>query len=111
MTTTTTRPAAQAALALAALAAGVLLLLGGGELAALERAAGYAIGDANIFSNVHSYLAKVRDGLMPLALPLAGIGLAGGGMAYMVGNAMAQRILGGVVVGTAVVLTAPSIVA
>ena len=35
----------------------------------------------------------------------------GGGVAYMVGNAMAHRILGGVVIGLALALTAPSIVA
>jgi hypothetical protein len=94
-------------LALAALA---LLLADGAHLAALQKMAGYS-GGTSEFAQVQQYLENLRDALIPLALPLGVIGLTGGGVAYMVGNAMAQRILGGVLIGLALVLTGPSIVA
>jgi len=87
-----------------------LLLSGGGELAALQKMAGYD-GGGETFAKVKTYLDNLRDGLIPLAIPLGAIGLTGGGVAYMVGNPMAQRILGGVVIGVALALTAPSIIA
>ncbi len=42
---------------------------------------------------------------------MGAIGLVGGGVAYMVGNVMAQKILGGVVIGLALALMGPSLVA
>jgi len=63
------------------------------------------------FTDAKSYLDNLRDSLIPLAIPLAAIGLTGGGVAYMVGNVMAQKILGGVVIGTALALMGPSLVA
>lgn len=88
----------------------VVLLADGLGLAALQRMAGYDSG-RTLFGEVRSYLDNLRDSLIPLAIPLAAIGLVGGGVAYMVGNAMAQRILGGVVIGFALVLLGPSLVA
>jgi len=63
------------------------------------------------FTDAKSYLDNLRDSLIPLAIPLAAIGLTGGGVAYMVGNVMAQKLLGGVVIGTALALMGPSLVA
>ena len=96
----------------AVLAAGaaLLLLADADGLAALQRMAGYTTGKT-FFSEAQAYLDNLRDSLIPLAIPLAAIGLTGGGVAYMVGNVMAQKILGGVVIGTALALMGPSIVA
>ncbi|HEX8082656.1 MAG TPA: TrbC/VirB2 family protein [Solirubrobacteraceae bacterium] len=97
---------AAAAAALAALA----LLLADPQMDALQKMAGYA-GKGSGFKDAQEYLDNLRDSLIPLAIPLAAIGLTGGGVAYMVGNVMAQKILGGVVIGTALCLMGPSIVA
>ena len=79
-------------------------------LQALQRAAGYTVGDQNAFAEVYRYLTGMRDGLAPLAIPAAGIGLAGAGFAYMAGSPLAQRVGMGVVLGTALVLLGPTIV-
>ena len=95
----------------AATAATVLLTLGdGAPLDALQKMAGYATGKS-FFKDAQEYLNNLRDSLIPLAIPLGAIGLTGGGVAYMVGNVMAQKILGGVVIGLALALMGPSIVA
>ena len=108
---TNTNNRTRTAVALAATAAAVLLLLhGGGELAALQKMAGYTTGKS-FFKDAQEYLDNLRDSLIPLAIPLGAIGLTGGGVAYMVGNAMAQKILGGVVIGLALALMGPSLVA
>lgn len=94
-------------------AAGValaLLLVDGGQLDALQRMAGYTTGKT-FFADAQKYLDNLRDSLIPLAIPMGAIGLTGGGVAYMVGNVMAQKILGGVVIGLALALMGPSIVA
>ena len=100
--------------ALPALLAGTaliaLLSTGGIEVHALQKMAGYATGKS-MFKDAQDYLNDLRDSLIPLAIPLGAIGLTGGGVAYMVGNAMAQRILGGVVIGLALALMGPSLVA
>lgn len=88
----------------------VLLLMRGTELAALQKMAGYDTS-STMFGKVKDYLNNLRDSLIPLAVPLGAIGLTGGGVAYMVGNPMAQRMLGGVVIGLALVLLGPSLVA
>ena len=95
---------------LAVLAAVFVLLADGVTVDALQRMAGYGNGKGS-FTGIQGYLEKLRDSLIPLAIPLAAIGLTGGGVAYMVGNVMAQKILGGVVIGLALVLTGPGIVA
>ena len=95
---------------LAATAALGLLLADGTQLAALQKMAGYTTGKT-FFGDAKEYLDNLRDSLIPLAIPLAAIGLTGGGVAYMVGNVMAQKILGGVVIGAALALMAPSLVA
>lgn len=63
------------------------------------------------FGQLKTYLDNLQKGLLPLAIPLGTIGLAGGGIAYMLGHHMAQKILGGVVAGTALVLLAPQLMA
>ena len=80
------------------------------EVSALQKMAGYASGKT-FFNDAQEYLDNLRDSLIPLAIPLGAIGLTGGGVAYMVGNMMAQKILGGVVIGLALALMGPSIVA
>ncbi len=98
--------------ALTALAAATALglLLADPQLDALQKMAGYA-KKGSLFKDAQEYLDNLRDSLIPLAIPLAAIGLTGGGVAYMVGNVMAQKILGGVVIGIALALLGPSIVA
>jgi hypothetical protein len=98
------------AAALAVVVALALLTLDGGQLDALQRMAGYTTGKT-FFTDAQKYLDNLRDSLIPLAIPIGAIGLTGGGVAYMVGNVMAQKILGGVVIGLAVALMGPSIVA
>lgn len=96
--------------ALVAVAAFALLSIDGAQMDALQRMAGYTTGKT-FFADAKEYLDNLRDSLIPLAIPIGAIGLTGGGVAYMVGNVMAQKILGGVVVGLAVALMGPSIVA
>ena len=103
------RLALPAAVSIAAIVA-VLLLVDDAQLDALQRMAGYTTGKT-FFTDAKAYLDNLRDSLIPLAIPIGAIGLTGGGVAYMVGNVMAQKILGGVVVGLAVALMGPSIVA
>jgi hypothetical protein len=88
----------------------VVLLRHAPEMNALQKMAGYT-AHTSLFSNVQDYLDKLRDSLIPLAIPLGAIGLVGGGAAYMVGNVMAQKILGGVLIGVAIALMGPSIIA
>ena len=54
---------------------------------------------------------RERSAVLKELLDTGAIGLTGGGVAYMVGNALAGKILGGVVVGLALALMGPSIVA
>jgi hypothetical protein len=77
---------------------------------ALQKMAGYAT-KSSAFKDAQDYLENLRDGLIPLAIPLGAIGLTGGGVAYMVGNIMAQKILGGVIIGLALTLLGPSLIA
>lgn len=103
-------PKLQLATALLATAAALALLADNATLDALQRMAGYDDGKT-LFGEIKKYLDNLRDSLIPLAIPLGAIGLTGGAVAYMVGNVMAQKILSGVVVGLALALMAPSIVA
>lgn len=103
-------PLAAVAVGAAILAATMLLLADHWQLAALQKMAGYT-GSGSAFKGVQDYLQGIRDGLIPLAIPLGAIGMAGGGVAYMVGNPMAQRILGGVIIGLALTLLGPSLIA
>lgn len=94
----------------AAFVAVLTLLNDGAQLDALQKMAGYAT-KKSFFTDAQEYLNNLRDSLIPLAIPLGAIGLVGGGVAYMVGNVMAQKILGGVVIGLALALMGPSLVA
>lgn len=99
------------ACAVAVLAA-ALTLAGdtGWSLQALARMTG-SDSKGGGFGQLKTYLDNLQKGLLPLAIPLGTIGLAGGGIAYMLGHHMAQKILGGVVAGTALVLLAPQLMA
>ncbi len=97
-------------LATAAALAAIALLLYDPQLDALQKMAGYA-SKKSFFNEAQEYLNNLRDSLIPLAIPVGAIGLVGGGVAYMVGNVMAQKILGGVVIGLALALMGPSLVA
>jgi len=110
--TAKTRPRRRGLLfgALAAGAALALVVGQDGTLDALQKMAGGSRPSTQ-FGQIKGYLDGLRDSLIPLAIPLGAIGLTGGGVAYMVGNVMAQKILGGVVIGLALVLLSPSIVA
>ena len=81
------------------------------QLDALRKMASYKGDETSTFTEAQTYLNGLRDALIPLALPLGAIGLTGGGVAYMMGNVMAQKILGGVVIGLALTLMAPTLVA
>ena len=97
-------------LTVAMLLAVAALVGDGGLLQALQKAAGYTVGRDNTFAGISTYLANLRDGIMPLAVPAGAIGLAGSGFAYMAGNAVASRIGMGVVTGVALVLLGPGII-
>lgn len=89
----------------------VLLLLDSVTLDALARMAGQNPNAKGKFVGIHGYLEAVQASLIPLAIPIAGIGLVGGAVAYLVGNQMAQKMLGGVFIGLILALFAPVIVA
>ena len=112
MPTTRARTRTTKALATTAALAALILLTATTtpDLQALQKMAGYATGKS-FFKDAQEYLDNLRDSLIPLAIPIGAIGLTGGGVAYMVGNVMAQKILGGVVIGLALALMGPSIVA
>jgi hypothetical protein len=107
---TVTRSRAAALILGASLLVMLLGVTGISEMAALQKMAGYKAGKSS-FGDAVEYLNNLRDSLIPLAIPLGAIGLTGGGVAYMVGNVMAQKILGGVVIGLALALLGPSLVA
>jgi hypothetical protein len=88
----------------------ILVVTSPPELDALQRMAGYN-AEKSFFGDVQKYLENLRDSLIPLTIPLGAIGLTGGAAAYMVGNMMAQKILGGVIIGIALALLGPSLVA
>ena len=106
---------AHAARLLAALtfaASALVLARSGVQLHALAKAAGYS-GSAGggTFAKVSSYMTGLRTAILPLSIPIGSLGLIGGGIAFIVGQPMAQRLLIGVVIGLGVVLLAPTIVA
>lgn len=108
--TKTTSYASTAVVTLLALGAAVALFATqAADLNALVGMTGRGAGDGG-FGGLRNFLANVRDQLIPLALPLGGIGLTVGGALYMLGNPMAQRLVVGVIGGMAVVLLAPTIV-
>ena len=79
--------------------------------AALQKLAGYQKSSDNRFGSLYSYLANLRDALLPLAIPVSTIGLVVVGGMYMFGSPAAGRILFGVAIGVGMVLLAPSIIA
>lgn len=98
------------ALAVAVVVLVILYATGGLHLEALARMTGNN-GGGGSFGQLKAYLDNLQKSLLPLAIPLGTIGLAGGGVAYMLGNHLAQKILGGVVAGTALVLLSPQLMA
>jgi TrbC/VIRB2 family pilin len=93
------------------LAVATLLLSAADAHAALQQLAGYEKGDTNQFASLYSYLANLRDALLPLSIPLGTIGLAVAGGLYFVGSPSAGRTVCGVGIGLGLVLLAPSIIA
>jgi len=93
------------------LAVALVLLLSPDAHAALQKLAGYEQSDDNRFSSLYSYLANLRDAILPLAIPVSTIGLVIVGGMYMFGSPSAGRTLSGVAIGVGMVLLAPSIVA
>ncbi len=79
--------------------------------AALQKLAGYEKAGDNQFGSLYSYLAGLRDAILPLAVPVGTIGLVVVGGMYMFGSPNAGRILGGVGAGLGLVLLSPSIIA
>ena len=73
--------------------------------------AGYEKAGDNRFGSLYSYLANLRDAILPLAIPVSTIGLVVVGGMYMFGSPSAGRILFGVAIGVGMVLLAPSIIA
>jgi hypothetical protein len=104
---------ATVAMAVAVSLALVLCLLAPPDAAeaALQRLAGYERGGDNRFGALYGYLSNLRDAIVPLAIPIAAIGLVVGGAMYVFGNPHAARILFGVVAGLGLILLSPSIVA
>jgi TrbC/VIRB2 pilin len=98
-------------LAAAALAFALLLLDPPSSHAALSKMAGYSTADgATTFDKVNEYMTNLRNGLMPLSLPIGSVGLVAGGAMYALGNQMASRVLFGVLIGVGLALSAPNIV-
>jgi type IV secretory pathway VirB2 component (pilin) len=102
---------AAALLTAAVLALGLALLESADAQAALQQLAGYEKADDNRFGSLYSYLANLRDAILPLAIPVGTIGLVVVGGMYMFGSPQAGRILFGVAIGIGMVLLAPSIIA
>jgi hypothetical protein len=104
-------PLALAVLTLIALAVILSMLLPADAQAALQKLAGYEQSSDNRFGSLYSYLANLRDALLPLAIPVGTIGLVVVGGMYMFGSPAAGRILFGVAIGIGMVLLSPSIIA
>jgi hypothetical protein len=78
--------------------------------AALQKMAGYTQGNTTTFGEVIEYATNLRNGLIPIAVPLGGIGLVAGGAMFLVGNQMATKVIMGVLGGIGLALSAPGIV-
>ncbi len=98
-----------AALALVA-ACAAMLLDPTSSHAALQKMAGYQQGDTTTFGDVITYMTNLRNGLIPIAVPLGGVGLVAGGAMFLVGNQMATKVIFGVLGGIGIALSAPGIV-
>jgi hypothetical protein len=80
--------------------------------AALGKMAGYdGAGGATTFTTVTAFITNLRNGLMPLSIPLGSVGLVAGGAMFALGHQMASKVLLGVLVGVGLALSAPNIVA
>lgn len=79
-------------------------------LDALQKMASATGGPAASFGSVKTYLSNLRDALIPLSIPIGGVGIVGGGLAYAVGNQMATRLIMGAGVGVGLTLLAPTII-
>jgi type IV secretory pathway VirB2 component (pilin) len=110
-TTHTRQTTATAVFAAVSLALALALLLSADAHAALQQLAGYQKADDNRFASLYSYLANLRDAILPLAIPVGTIGLVVVGGMYMFGSPSAGRTMFGVAIGIGMVLLAPSIIA
>lgn len=93
---------------LAATAAAILAQTGG--LDGLAKAAGQSPKSGGAFASFQKYLEGLQDAVIPLAIPAATLGLIGGGIAYLIGSQLAQKMLGGVVIGVGLVLLSPELI-
>src|SRR4051794_5928290 len=82
----------------------------GAHLDALQRMTG-SNPKGGQFTQLISYLNNLQAAILPIAAPVGTLGIVGGGVAYMLGHHMAQKILGGVIAGAALVLLAPQLMA
>ncbi|RKQ90496.1 hypothetical protein C8N24_0301 [Solirubrobacter pauli] len=78
--------------------------------AALQKMAGYQQGNTTTFGDVIEYITNLRNGLIPIAIPVAGIGFFAGATMFLVGNQMATKVIFGVLGGVGLALSAPGIV-
>jgi len=108
---TTSQRRALAFSATVALALLLALAVSADADAALQKLAGYEKSSDNRFGSLYSYLANLRDALLPLAIPVSTIGLVVVGGMYMFGSPAAGRILFGIAIGVGMTLLAPSIIA
>ena len=105
-------PLLAAAGAVLALAAALLLVAPPDSHAALQKMAGYSkAGGTTSFGSISSYLNNLRDGLLPLSIPVGSLGLVAGGVLHVVGHQNASKILFGVLLGMGLVFGSPSIIA
>lgn len=90
--------------------AALIVLAQVGELHGLAKAAGQNPRSGGGFQSFQKYLDGLQEAIIPLSIPAATLGLIGGGIAYLIGSQIAQKLLGGVVIGLGLVLLAPEIV-
>ncbi len=88
----------------------LLLLVYVGELEGLAKAAGQNPKSGGGFQSFQKYLESLQGAVIPLAIPAATLGLIGGGIAYLIGSQIAQKLLGGVVIGLGLVLLSPELI-
>lgn len=91
-------------------AATVLILAQTGSLEGLAKAAGQTPKSGGGFASFQKYLDGLQNAIIPLAIPAATLGLIGGGIAYLIGSQLAQKMLGGVIIGLGLVLLSPELI-
>lgn len=109
-----TRPGrfALAGLGLALVALAILLMADPTPShAALRAAAGGGSSGSGGFASLGNFMDKITTYLIWLAVPVAGLGVVAGGGMLLAGSPRATRVLGAVVIGFAIVVSAKGLVA